>query len=163
MKWLHVLVVEQLDQKAEELLRTVAATGLRCGVLRQMPLPPCSELEQLAIDGVTRVAAIDTRGSLLLKPRRALPSLRNLLREQFLGCDVVLLACAADSELLESTSAWDGVVRVVRLQAEADGWRLITAAASDDGARHGISLGDKELASRLRRPYLVPRPESLGR
>jgi hypothetical protein len=168
----HLLQVDAPPETFAPLLSAVAAAGLRAGWLElRPPAPPAPTLAAAAALGACRAVAAGGGTSVAVKPLRGAPVLRDLLREHFHGCALVLVSGAAPP----------GAPLPPRLEAEGDGWRIAgapsagdaagtavaaaTAAASDAGAAGGtppatapLHLDTAGLVAALRRP----RPWALG-
>lgn len=84
-----------VDAPAEafvEFFRALREAGLRCGWLElQAPSVVPPELEEAAVEGVLRAVAVGDGRSVAVKPLAGPPVLRDLVREHFLGCTVVLV------------------------------------------------------------------------
>ncbi|MCB1036411.1 MAG: hypothetical protein KDD47_21475 [Acidobacteria bacterium] len=131
MKTPHLLQVALDPDAYGDLFRAAAEAGLRIGWLEySSPVPP-PDLGAAARLGALRAVAVGEEGSLSVKPRRGLPVLRDLLREHFRGCALVLVRGAVDAPCLESEGA---------------GWRLVA------GTREPRSLTTEQLVAALRRP-----------
>lgn len=136
MKAPHLLRVPA-DQGGPEryagLFRAASEAGLRVGWLElgeAAPLPP--GLEAAAGLGALRAVAVGSGRSVAVKPRKGAPVLRDLLREHFLGCALVLVhGDPGDAEAPELLA--DG--------ADGDRWKV------------GDTLFDTEgLVAALRKP-----------
>lgn len=111
------------------------AAGLRIGWLAMNaqvdPPPPLTAPPLLE---AFRAVAVGNLRSVAMKPMKGMPVLRDLLREHFLGADVVLVA---------------GLELFPRLTARGDGsWHLVESAAASR------SYTTEELFVRLRKPAL---------
>ncbi len=114
----HLLRVERPAAEFEELITAVQEEGLRAGWLELVeaapePLPP--GLAAAAGSGVLKAVAAGGGRSVAVKPMRGAPVLRDLLREHFRGCTLVLVRGAVDAPLVESR---DGGWKVVGPQGE---------------------------------------------
>jgi len=122
------------------LFASARETGLRLGWLElasapAVPLPP--ELERAAALGALRAVAAGGGRSVAVKPVGGAPVVRDLLREHFLGCAVVLV---------RGLEGWP------RLEPEGEEFRLWTAAG------RGRRLGAAALVAELARPrHRLPR------
>lgn len=132
MKEPHLLRVEA-DQGGPErfgaLFRAAAEAGLRVGWLElgeAAPLPP--GLESAAGLGALRAVAVGSGRSVAVKPRKGAPVLRDLLREHFLGCALVLVRGDRGAESPE-------------LCADGDRWKVGDTSFDTEG-----------LVAALRRP-----------
>lgn len=138
MKEPHVLRVEAPPATFAALAGSLAAAGLRLGWLELTSAPPAPLPPGLAAAaelGVLRAVAVGPGLALAAKPRRGAPVLRDLLREHFLGCRLVLAGgpeAPVDLPLL--TPGPEG------------GWRVTPAGGA------ALRLSGAELAGRLRRP-----------
>jgi hypothetical protein len=138
----HLLRVAQEPARFAPLFAALAAAGLRCGwlELRQAGAPPAS-LEAAAALGAARAVATGEGRSVAVKALRGAPVLRDLLREHFAGCALVLVAAGGGGE-----APAGAVAAAPELRAEGEGWRvtLPPAGGSHDGA--GASLPTAEAA-----------------
>ena len=91
----HLLRVELVPDDCAALFAAAGALGLRIGWLElapqapPAPLPP--SLEQAARVGALRAVAIGGGRSVAVKPMRGAPVLKDVLREHFAGCALVLV------------------------------------------------------------------------
>lgn len=133
MKEPHLLRVEQGPESFAKLIEAARAIGLRVGWLdlrRPNPIP--DDLETAASAGALRALAVGEGRSVAVKPLRGAPVLRDLLREYFLGCALVLVR---------------GDVEAPALRAEdGDRWSVVAPGH----AARGYDTG--QLAAELRRP-----------
>jgi hypothetical protein len=116
----HLLRVEAGPEGFAPLLQALAAAGLRAGWLElRRPEPAAASLEAAAALGARRAVAAGGGRSVAVKPLRGEPVLRDLLREHFPGCALVLVSlpegAAAAAAPLEAVPA---------LFAEGEGWRV---------------------------------------
>jgi hypothetical protein len=150
----HLLGVAEGPERFAPLLAALRAAGLRVGWLelrpawqpaqelaRQEAQPPASpgcpaSLETAAALGVQRAVAAGGGHSLALKPLRGEPVLRDLVREHFLGCTLVLVHGAPPASL-------------PALSPAGDGWR-VSSAAGDTAPQQ---LDTPGLLAALRRPH----------
>lgn len=100
----HLLRVERPAAECAALIAAVRNEGLRVGWLELSqtvaePLP--AGLAEAAELGVLRAVAVGAGRSVAVKPMRGQPVLRDLLREHFRGCTLVLIRGAVDSPFLE--------------------------------------------------------------
>jgi hypothetical protein len=128
----HLLRVEEGPERYAELVAALRGAGLRVGWLelgRETEAPP--GLERAAALGCLRAVAAGEGRTVAVKPLAGPPVLRDLLREHFLGCRLVLVRGALEAPLLApgTGGAWS-----------------VTAA---EGAR---SCTAEELAAALRKP-----------
>jgi hypothetical protein len=128
----HLLRVEQDPERFARLIEAAKTAGLRVGWLdlrRPDSLP--ADLEAAASAGAMRAVAVGEGRSLVVKPLRGEPVLRDLLREHFLGCALVLVR---------------GEVEAPSLREDGERW---TVAVPGEAARD-YALGG--LVAELRRP-----------
>lgn len=137
MKAPHLLRVAAPPAAFAPLAAALAAEGLRLGWLELAAAPP----EPLAVDlaaaldlGVLRAVAVGPGRVVAAKPTRGAPVLRDLLREHFLGCRLVLVAGPGAPDDLP------------RLALDGEGFRV---QPPDEAAR---TFPPAALAARLRRP-----------
>lgn len=104
--WPHVLVVEDDPADFTAIFDAARQEGLRIGWLRWAPrstdgstdetaagsVPP--DLEAAAASGVLRAVAVAPGRTISVKPRRGDAVLRDVLREHFRGCALVLVRTA---------------------------------------------------------------------
>lgn len=132
----HLLRVEEGPESFAALIEAARAAGLRAGWLelaRPRPLPVA--LEAAAAAGALRAVAVGEGRSAAVKPMRGEPVLRDLLREHFRGCALVLVS---------------GEVSAPRLAAVGDGWLV---AVPGEAAR---AYDTESLVAELRRPHPWP-------
>lgn len=135
----HVLRVEAGPGAFASLVAAARAVGLRVGWLElgsDGPQPP-AELESAAAVGVLRAVAVGGGRSVAVKPIRGPSVMRDLLREHFAGCLVVL---------------GRGVVEAPLLTPDGGRWRVESSAAGSAG------YSTDELLSQLRKPRPFGRP-----
>lgn len=114
------------------LIAAARAAGLRVGWLQLAPPGPAPPaLDEAAAAGVLRAVGVGEGRSVAVKPLAGPAVLRDLVREHFRGCALLLV---------------DGPVEAPVLAPVADAWRLETA-----GAPPRLLTTDGLLA-RLRRP-----------
>jgi hypothetical protein len=131
-----LLRVEEGPERFAPLVEAARALGLRVGWLEFAPPAPLpDDLARAAALGVLRAVAVGDGRSAAVKPLRGEPVLRDLLREHFRGCALVLLR-APQPPL--GPAAPD-------LAPDGDAWRV----AVDGAARR---YGTAELAAALRKP-----------
>jgi hypothetical protein len=143
MKRIHLLRYQGEPAALEALFEAIRAEGLRAGWL-ELDSQPGGEgpAGDAVAAGAFRAAAVTPGRVVSVKRVTGPPVLRDLLREHFLGCALVVVrpggaGSALDAELAE----------VPTLELAPDGYR-ITAAGQ---AAHELSA--EALASRLRRPH----------
>jgi hypothetical protein len=143
VKRIHLLRYQGEPTALEALFAAVRAEGLRAGWLQADPVRREEGPAGLAVEaGAFRAAAVAPGRVASVKRVAGPPVLRDLLREHFLGCALVVVrpggaGSALDAELAE----------VPTLELGPDGYR-ITAAGQ---AAHELSA--EALAARLRRPH----------
>lgn len=131
MKAVLLEVGEPADTFAA-LVAAARAAGHRVGWLDFHCSPEApGELEAAVAAGALRAVAAGSEGTLALKAVRGVPVLRDLLREHFRGCRLVLVA---------------GTVGAPRLEPHGDGWSVVA-----DAAVRRRSLTTDELVKRLSR------------
>jgi hypothetical protein len=116
------------------LFSTAAAAGLRVGWLAMdAPVEPPAVLQSPPLLTAFRAVAVGNLRSVAMKPMKGKPVLRDLLREYFLGADVVLVS---------------GLDLFPRLTPRESGWHLAESATA--GRVYSLA----ELFVRLRKPAL---------
>lgn len=93
MRLPHLLAVRQGPEAFAPLVAAAAAEKLRCGwldLLAAAPDPPPALAGAAGLD-LLRSVAVGPGCAVALKPLRGAPVLRDLLREHFLGCALVLV------------------------------------------------------------------------
>jgi hypothetical protein len=92
MKEPHLLRVERQPHDYTPLITALREAGLRAGWL-ELETPPTvsGSLETAAAAGALRAVAVGGGRSLAVKPLYGAPVLRDLLREHFRGCRLVLV------------------------------------------------------------------------
>jgi len=149
MKRIHVLRTHAGAEEVAGLVAAVRAEGLRVGWLDlTLKLEPAAlgPLEQVTRSGAVRAVALGAGRSVAVKPVAGPPVLRDVLREHFVGCALVLIR---DVAAPGAQSALD-VRDLPLLEVAGDGWRVVSG---DGGA---LDLETSELATRLRRPSPWP-------
>jgi len=131
-------VLISVDLAAEEfapLFTAAKAAGLRVGwLVMDAPVDPPPPLQAPPLLEAFRAVAVGDGRSIAMKPMRGKAVLRDLLREHFLGADVVLVA---------------GLELFPRLTARGDGpWNLVESATASR------TYTTDELLVRLRKPAL---------
>lgn len=131
-------VLIAVDRPAEEfapLFAAAKAGGLRVGwLVLNVAVDPPPPLQAPPLLEAFRAVAVGDGRSIAMKPMRGKPVLRDLLREHFLGADVVLVA---------------GLELFPRLAARGDGpWNLVESATASR------TYTTEELLVRLRKPAL---------
>lgn len=152
MKRIHVLRTGAGADEVEGLVAAARAEGLRVGWLDltlEIPPPALDPLDRMAEAGAARAVALDPGRAVSVKHSVGPPVLRDVLREHFVGCALVLVrdAAAGTGDVAE-TGLDLGELPVLR--AAGEGWRVV----APDG--EVVALGSAELAGRLRRPEPWP-------
>jgi hypothetical protein len=129
----HLLRVDDAPDRFAPLIAAARALGLRVGWLdlggATTPIP--APLEAAAALGVLRAVAVGEARSVAVKPMRGAPVLKDLLREHFRGCVLVLV---------------HGELEAPSLRIEDDAW--IVAPPGAASRRYAT----EELAMALRKP-----------
>ncbi len=101
MKTIHLLRVTEQAAIFSELITAAKNAGLRVGWLQLESPATCDpELEAAAAAGALRAVAVDGGRSVVVKPLRGAVVFRDLLREHFLGCRLVLVQGNLSAPLL---------------------------------------------------------------
>ena len=135
----HLLRVDRTLLECAPLVAALRQDGRRAGFLDWSPgrSPAGLAAPEAAEAGVLRSVTVDAEQTVAVKKRRGEPVLRDVLREFFRGCAVVLVGgegrSAVEAPLLEPLGG-------------ESGWRIVTA----DGATREMST--EQLAAALRRP-----------
>lgn len=138
----HLLRVEDGPEHFAPLLAAIAAAGLRAGWLELGPAEPAAgSLEAAAALGARRAVAAGGGRSVALKLLRGEPVLRDLLREHFSGCALVLVRAPGAPPTAVPLAA------APALSPAGDGWRI--EPAGDAAAQQFDTPG---LISALRQP-----------
>jgi hypothetical protein len=130
----HLLRLDLPASGCVELFAAARALDLRIGWLElapeaaPAPLPP--SLAQAADAGALRAVAIGGTRSVAVKPMRGAPVLKDVLREHFTGCALVLVR---------------GEIDLPRLERDGEGWRVRL-----DGESRRYTA--EQLARALRKP-----------
>jgi hypothetical protein len=137
------------------LIAALAAAGMRAGWLELRSVPPPAvdaALEEAAAAGVRRAVAVGGGRSVAVKPLAGAPVLRDVLREHFQGCAVVLVqGPVAAGEGGSGTAGTAGTAGLARLAACEGGWRIEAAGGTEHAAtRHTDTAG---LLASLRQPH----------
>jgi len=143
----HLLRVEEGPERFAPLLAALAAAGLRTGWLELGPAEPAAaSLESAAALGARRAVAAGGGRSVAVKALRGEPVPRDLLREHFPGCVLVLVLVRVRGA---EPPAPGGVplAAAPALFPSGDGWRI--ARAGDAAAQQFDTPG---LLAALRRP-----------
>jgi hypothetical protein len=141
----HLLRVEEGPERFAPLLTAIAAGGLRAGWLELGAAEPAAaSLESAAALGARRAVAAGGGRSVALKPLRGEPVLRDLLREHFPGCALVLVRVRGAEP---PAPAGVPIAAAPALFPSGDGWRV--ARAGDAAAQQFDTPG---LLAALRKP-----------
>ena len=132
MKSPHLLRVTLPPDRFAALIAAARALKLRIGWLDWSAESPVSALDGAADLGVLRAVSVQEGRTVSVKPLRGRPVLKDLLREHFLGCALVLVRGDVDAPALEP---------------DGDGWRL---ALPENASRHFTTA---ELSEALRKPH----------
>ena len=130
----HLLRVRHPVVEFERLIAAMRHENERAGWLELLPEAAASLPESLATAagaGVLRSVAVGGGRSVAVKPMRGRPVLRDLLREHFRGCRLVLIQGEIEAPLLEP---------------EGDGW----VVRRDDGSAQRWTT--EKLIAALRKP-----------
>lgn len=131
MKRIHLLRIDRPAADFVSLIEAIRSDGGRAGWLAlEEPAPGPSGLEQAASAGVLRAVAVGAERTVSVKPRLGPVVLRDVLREHFRGCRVVLVS---------------GEVEAPRLVSDGGGWTV----RSEGGAK---SYSTESLTQALRKP-----------
>lgn len=109
MKAPHLLRVEDPPDRFAPLVEAARALGLRIGWLElgAAPAPIPESLESAAGLGVLRAVSVGEGRTVAVKPLRGRPVLKDLLREHFQGCALVLVRGEAGAPALRiEDGAW---------------------------------------------------------
>ncbi|MFP5288118.1 MAG: hypothetical protein ACLGI9_20450 [Thermoanaerobaculia bacterium] len=134
MRTPHLLRVEEGPGRFTPLIEAARSLSLRVGWLDlgAAPAPLPADLETAAGLGALRAVAVGEGRAVAVKPLRGAPVLKDLLREHFQGCVLVLVRGPVDAPLLSP---------------DGDGWRVEPSGAA---ARRYKS---DDLATTLRKPH----------
>ncbi len=103
MKTPHILRVSRGPDSFSGLFRSLDEEGLRYGWLEYSEVEAPPSLAAAAAHGALRAVSVGEAGSVVVKPRRGAAVLKDLLREHFRGCALVLLrGSVAAPELIEA-------------------------------------------------------------
>ena len=140
MKSPHLLCVEEGPEPFALLVAAARAEGLRIGWLElseALPLP--ETLQAAAGQGVLRAVSVGGGRTVAVKPLRGAPVMKDVLREHFLGCALVLVR---------------GEVEAPRLRADGEAWRM-AAAGPEQAAEQALTT--EQLLGKIRSPLpLIP-------
>lgn len=133
MKTPHLLRVEEGPERFAALVAAARAEGMRVGWLELGAAgEPPATLETAAAAGCLRAVAVGEGRAVAVKPIAGPPVLRDLLREHFLGCALVLVR---------------GEVEAPLLAPEGDAWALTPPSTPPR------KLTTPELVAALRKPH----------
>jgi hypothetical protein len=152
----HLLRVDEPPERYSLLFAAARAEGLRLGWLdlaASSPAPLPSPLETAAGLGALRAVAAAGDRSVAVKPLKGAPVLRDLLREHFRGCVLVLVR----GEGLSPLSSLSSNIAVLREAGE--GWSV---TAPGEAAR-AFTTADLAAALRRPRPWGPPLPPRVVR
>ena len=140
MKSPHLLCVEEGPEPFALLVAAARAEGLRIGWLELSEALPLPETLQAAADrGVLRAVSVGGGRTVAVKPLRGAPVMKDILREHFLGCALVLVR---------------GEVEAPRLRADGEAWRM-AAAGPEQAAEQALTT--EQLLGKIRSPLpLIP-------
>jgi hypothetical protein len=91
MKRIHLLLVESQASVYLELIEALAADGKRVGWLDLGGTQVPAALTAASGAGVLRAVGVDGGVTVAVKPRKGKVVMKDLLREYFVGCSVVLV------------------------------------------------------------------------
>ena len=101
MRRIHLLRVADEAHVYEPLLRAAAEADLRVGWLELQAPPQPPEVLRAALGaGGDRAIAVGEGWTVTARPRKGASRLRELMRQQFLGCTLVLVHGEADAPTL---------------------------------------------------------------
>jgi hypothetical protein len=134
LKTPHLLRVDDPPERLAPLIEAARALGLRIGWLElggtARPVPPA--LEQAAGLGMLRAVEVGEGRTVAVKPLRGAAVLKDLLREHFRGCALVLVR---------------GGIEAPSLRIEEGGWTVAPPGAAS--RRFAV----EDLAAALRKPH----------
>jgi hypothetical protein len=140
VKRIHLLRFDGDPADLAPLLEAAGREGLRVGWLELAPdsAPPVpTGLEAAVSAGASRSVSVAPGRTVTLKRRSGRPVLRDLLREHFLGCALVVVRAADPGGDLAEVPVLEVAGDGYRVRPPGEGGRTVSAAA---------------LAARLRRP-----------
>ena len=135
MKSPHLLCVEEGPESFAPVVAAARAEDLRIGWLElseALPLP--ETLEAAGGQGVLRAVSVGGGRTVAVKPLRGAPVLKDILREHFLGCALVLVR---------------GESEAPRLRTDGEGWRMAVPGEAEQ------SLTTGQLLAKLRSPLTL--------
>ncbi|MFL6200211.1 MAG: hypothetical protein ACJ76J_13610 [Thermoanaerobaculia bacterium] len=132
MKAPHLLRVEEAPEAFSSLVEAARADGLRVGWLELSEVAPLPDVLATAAGlGLLRAVSAGGGRTVAVKPLRGEPVLKDLLREHFLGCALVLVRGAVDAP---------------HLRRDGENWVI------DAPDKAGQPLTTAQLAAKLRSP-----------
>lgn len=132
MKAPHLLRVEDAPESFSSLVEAARADGLRVGWLELAEVAPLPDVLAAGAGlGLLRAVSAGGGRTVAVKPLRGEPVLKDLLREHFLGCALVLVR---------------GEVEAPHLRRDGDGWVI------DAPEKAGQPLTTAQLAAKIRSP-----------
>lgn len=132
MKAPHLLQVEEEPASFAQLVEAARADGLRVGWLELAEVAPLPPVLAAGADlGMLRAVSVGGGRTVAVKPLRGAPVLRDVIREHFLGCALVLVR---------------GEVAAPRLRRDGESWVIDTPETA------GRPLTTEQLAAKLRSP-----------
>ncbi|MEA2694117.1 MAG: hypothetical protein QOJ16_3504 [Acidobacteriota bacterium] len=135
MKSPHLLAVDDGPERFAALFAAAKEIGLRIGWLDLAPPPSLpADLEAAAGLGALRAVSAGGGRSIVVKPLRGAPVMKDLLREHFRGCALVLVR---------------GTLHAPRLTLEGESWKV---SPPGEAARL-YATGDLAAALRKPRPW----------
>lgn len=146
MKRIHLLCTEAEPDAVAGLIGAARAEGLRVGWLdleaaAPGPVPP--SLEAATDAGALRAVSAGGGRTVAVKRSAGPWVLRDLLREHFLGCALVVVRPAGEGAV--------DLGEIPVLEPSGDGWRIVAEGTV-------LELTTGELVARLRRPRLTGSP-----
>jgi hypothetical protein len=155
----HLLAVVEPAARFAPLVQALAAAGMRTGWLELRPPEAMApSLAAAVATGVGRAVAVGGSHSMAVKAMAGAPVLRDLLREHFAGCAVVLVLVSGSSAAAMPPDDWE-MPLLAPDDGDSDAWAVKSAAGdpSVDAVRHLDTAG---LVARLRRPHPWSKPAS---
>ena len=141
MRRIHLLRVADEAQTFAPLLRAAAEAGMRVGWLELQAPPQPPEVLRAALDaGGDRAVAVGESSTVTARPRKGASRMRELMRQQFLGCTLVLVHGEADAPALAP--------------ADEGAWRV----SIPGGAERRLTLDQLVAALREPRPFAPAEP-----
>ena len=141
MRRIHLLRVAGEPHEYAALLRAAAEAGMRVGWLElQEPALPPEGLRAALDAGSDRAVAVGEGWTVTARPRKGAARLRELMRQQFLGCTLVLVHGEADAPWLAPVGE--------------DAWRVTIPG----GGERRLTLEQLVAALREPRPFAPAEP-----